>query len=191
MLQNAPAEVTEQVLTFCEEIASESKPVYLSVEPLPYAIINECYTNVDRYIQAHGGTVQYGWQIWEWPKVMIEAEFHAVWVSPEGQYKDVTPKPRGINRVLFLPDHVRRYQGRQINNIRKALKDTQSIKDYIDSFDRMFSLMNEGDLAEQHGEVLLTPAQAIAIQEEQQTGQLAFLRILKEEGIDLKDVLAK
>jgi hypothetical protein len=191
MLQSAPANISNYVIAFCSEITPEPEPIYLLVEPFNGSTPNECYINVGKYIQANGGSVQYGWQIWEWSNIMIEAEFHAVWVSPNGQYKDVTPKDFGINKILFLPDPNRRYEEKQINNIRKALKNTQAIKDYIQSADRMFELLNEGDLANQHGAVGLTLSQATAIQDEQQNGQRAFLRILQEEGIKSKDLFSR
>ena len=49
--------------------------------------------------------------------VMVEAEFHAVRVSPEGQYVDITPKPHTEATTLFVPDARRTYTGVVIDNI--------------------------------------------------------------------------
>lgn len=183
MLQTAPKTISEFVLKFCSEITSVFPPVYLQIESFSGAIPDECYENVEKYIKQYGGSIQYGWQIWEWPNVMIEAEFHAVWVSASGEYKEVTPKASGIDKVLFLPDPTRKYRGKQINNIRKALKEKQSIKDFIDSSNKLFELLNRGELADQYGLITMTPEMKVV----QTALQKAFLKILEEENIKIVD----
>ena len=73
------------------------------VTPVDEAVMLDCFVNVSRYAERFGGSIQYGWLIWEWPTIMIEAEFHAVWVTPQGALKDITPNPFGMGQVLFLP----------------------------------------------------------------------------------------
>jgi hypothetical protein len=139
------------VLRLCEEIAPGSQAVFLDVESSPNAIPLDCYQNVAQVVAAKGGSVQYGWQIWmAMPGVMIEAEFHAVWIDDRGNLHDVTPKP-GIHRILFLPDPNRRYEGRQINNVRMALRADPMIKEFIEAADEHFAYMNRGELADFHG----------------------------------------
>ena len=75
-------------------------------------------------VEKNGGGFQYGWQIWEWPDVMIEAEFHAVWNSPQGILIDITPKQIDTHKILFLPDANRTYEGKQVNNFRQPLRQT-------------------------------------------------------------------
>jgi hypothetical protein len=55
-----------------------------------------------------GGEILYGWAIWEWPRVFIEAEHHAVW-SKGGCLTDVTPQVPPADTILFLPDTERAY----------------------------------------------------------------------------------
>lgn len=179
MFLTAPKNISKPVLKFCSEITPTPAPVYLQVETFSDAILDECYGNVEKYIEQHGGSIQYGWQIAEWPNIMIEFQFHAVWVSPSGGYKEIAPKSPDTDRILFLPDPDRKYQGKQINNIRKALKESQSIKDFIDSSNKFFELMNAGELADQHGEITMTPE----MQAVQTRKQAAFLKILEEENI--------
>lgn len=66
---------------------------------------------------------------------MIEAEFHANWISPGGEEMDITPKPNGISRILFLPDSARTYDYRRdhyrIDNIRRPLADDPLVTEYI------------------------------------------------------------
>jgi hypothetical protein len=116
------------------------------------AIEQDCYNNVEKAIQIAGGAVQYGWQIWETlPGLMIEAEFHAIWVDQEGKFHDVTPKPYGINRILFLPDDTKKYEGRQINNIRMSLSDDPLVTEFIEISNDYFAQTNKGLFASFHG----------------------------------------
>jgi len=108
---------------------------------------------VRNQIEAHGGSVCYGWQIWEWPNVLINAEFHAVWKDPSGSLVDITPKPPPIQRILFLPDPTREYDGRQVNNVRRPLRNDPAIKRFIKDCDREFEISNRGDRATQYDRI--------------------------------------
>lgn len=55
-------------------------------------------------ISHDGGSILFGWTIWEWPGVLLTAEFHAVWVSPNGDRFDITPKPQKETEIAFVPD---------------------------------------------------------------------------------------
>lgn len=71
------------VREFCREISDGAEPVYLDTPAAQEGVL-DCFVNVEKRIAESGGSVQYGWRIWEWSNTMIEGEFHAVWVSPEG-----------------------------------------------------------------------------------------------------------
>ena len=89
---------------------------------------------------------------------MIEAEFHAVWVDPDGNYRDVTPKEMpGIKQILFLPDPALVYGGRQIDNVRVPLRDDALIKDFIKAAEQYYEATNRGELADYHGPMALSP----------------------------------
>ena len=92
-----------------------------------------------------------GWNIQEWKRVLIEAELHAVWQSPEGPLSDITPKVVPVNRILFVPDPSRQYTGLVVDNIRKPLRKDQSIRRLCDLFHERFLEFNKGDLADQYG----------------------------------------
>jgi hypothetical protein len=155
----APSSVTKSVLQLSEELVPSGTPMYLNVEPADWAEVNECFSNVSKMVAREGGGMQYGWLIWEaLPDVMIEAEFHAVWVDRKGVYHDITPKALpGLNRVLFLADFKREYQGKQINNVRKALVEDPAVTGFIQAADQYFEATNRGDMADYHGEITLTP----------------------------------
>ena len=61
-----------------------------------------CIPNVLNYALQHGGEIVFGLLIWE-AVGAIEGEYHAIWRSPDGWLVDVTKKPDGEKRVLFLP----------------------------------------------------------------------------------------
>jgi hypothetical protein len=82
---------------------------------------------------------------------MLEAEFHGVWVGPNGQYVDVTPKEPPVSEILFLPDNRRRYQGKPIHNVRRPLRRSDLIMEYIRVCDE---LDHERDKGEYHVETL-------------------------------------
>jgi hypothetical protein len=84
-----PKEITPAILEFCREIDPTQQPVFISVEPAPGCKAAECFVNLK------GRPTQYGWAIWEWPHVVLDAEFHAVHKNPDGSYLDITPKSDG------------------------------------------------------------------------------------------------
>jgi hypothetical protein len=148
-----------RIKELCKKLVPRTGAMYLDVEPLDDSIINECFPNVANVIKKRGGTMQCGWQILEtFPDVMAEAEFHAVWVDNNKKYHDITPKlfPY-ITQILFLPDASRKYEGKQIDNIRIPLKDDPLILNFIKSAEAFFEATNRGDLANYHGELVLTP----------------------------------
>lgn len=70
--------------------------------------IHNCFFNTWVKMNYSGGGRQHGWMIaQDSTKEFIEAQFHAVWINPEGVLIDVTPRPDGEKRVMFVPDHSR------------------------------------------------------------------------------------
>lgn len=66
-----------------------------------------------------------GWIIWEDPGLLVEAEFHVVWADPGGNLVDVTPKPDGEQRILFVRDSSVIWDfSAPVGNKRKFLVDT-------------------------------------------------------------------
>lgn len=76
-------------------------------EPQP----QNCFFNVWVQMIYAGGDKQHGWLIaQDSTKDFIEAQFHAVWVDPKGDLVDITPRPDGEKRVMFIPDYTREIQ---------------------------------------------------------------------------------
>jgi hypothetical protein len=171
-----PKQILPYVTEFCRSI-SEADPVYLRVAPESEGIALDCFANVRRRQERDGGDAVLGWRIWEWSGVMIEAELHAVWHSPDGELHDVTPAPPSIDGVLFLPDANVQYDGRQINNIRKALSSDSRIGEFIAAAQGIYEIMNRGERAHQHGEIHLDGDEAREYQVLQRRKMLLQLQI--------------
>ncbi len=144
------------VKSFLGTIVKDTSPYYVPVQPAPFAEVNDCFGAVPKQVELHGGHQQIGWTIWMWPKVLVEAEFHSIWISPEGQPIDITPKGAEIPRILFCPDNHRQYRGCQINNIRKPLQNRREIKRFCELATLIHKELNKGDLAFYHGTIELS-----------------------------------
>jgi len=132
-----PRKVTSAILSLCNEINPAETLVEVPVRPDKDAIVSECFNNVSEKVNREGGNLLYGWTIWEWPRVFIEAEHHAVW-EKDGKLVDITPKDNGERRILFLPDPTRTYdfegQKRTIN-IKRNLGRFPSVAAWIAATD--------------------------------------------------------
>jgi hypothetical protein len=111
------------VIKLRDHLGLSSEPVFVPVEVNAAAIHGDCFKNVSEKIATSGGQLQYGWTVWESPDQLIEGEFHAVWVSPEDRFVDVTPKPDGEKKIVFIPDQKRTYKGIPIDNVYIPLSD--------------------------------------------------------------------
>jgi hypothetical protein len=169
-----PKIIKPAAVSFCRSIVREPEPIYVPVRPLNGAPANECFSIVPQHIAAHGGDQVIGWTIWEWPRVLIEAEFHCVWRQANGMLLDITPKPFPMPRILFLSDPVRRYQGRQVDNIRKPLDRDPAIKRFCQLSAKYHRAINEGEFADYHGPIMLSEE---ATREEIEREQLQMLLV--------------
>ena len=123
-------------MLLCERILPGSKPVFVPVETHPHCKLSECFLNVRAAVDMAGGRIVYGWTIWMWPGVLIEAEHHAVWELPDGALFDITPKDRGQQLILFLRDESAAfdYEGfRRRDNVRLALSSSPAVREFVDA----------------------------------------------------------
>jgi len=143
------------VQEFCTEVSPTEKPVFIIAAPDTTAAPEDCFEVVRSKVDEEGGDTVFGWLIAEIPGVMIESIFHAVWRDRAGAIHDISPLTMLPNKRLFLPDSSRKYEGRQVNNIRKALRDDPAVHRLIRAMDRLFEVTNAGDRATQVGTVLI------------------------------------
>lgn len=153
VLATTPVEISAAITKLCASLVPQTPPNFISVEPLAGLPLNECFATVDEKILQSGGTKQHGWMIWEWPGIMIEAEFHAVWRSPAGELIDVSPKGHGEKRILFLADPKRIYRGMDIDNARVAIFKDQLTQDFFAGAHKFRALLNSGRPVGSTGEV--------------------------------------
>lgn len=129
-----------------KKINSAYEPMYIPVVEEPYALLNECFPNVEKKVSFDGGSIIYGWQIWK-TNLFCEAEFHAVWKSYDGILLDITPKDPHVDHTLFVQDDSIEYKGVQIDNIRINNTDNGLVNDLIDIHKALFRIRNKGDRA--------------------------------------------
>lgn len=132
LVTTTPKAVTPEILAFCLEIDATTRPLYVPVRPALLAIPSNCFINVREEVAHGGGGLQHGWIIWERPGWFLEAEFHAVWISPEGSLIDITPLVDGEESILFLPDSRRTFQGEVAPNRMRPLSDRREVRRLVE-----------------------------------------------------------
>lgn len=148
-----PSTISRPVRQLIDTLVRNGSALYLAVSPESDAVVNECFPNVAAKVARDGGDMVCGWQLWEWPHVLVEAEFHAVWRSPGGALTDITPKPQGEKQILFVPDPRRTYEGVVVDNIRHAVRDDLLVHHLIKLSEAITRVMNRGERATQYGHV--------------------------------------
>lgn len=161
MLTRTPLQITPEIPALAGRLAPSSTPTFIQVLPHPHGFPNECFGTVELKVHESGGAVQHGWAIWEWPGVMIEAEFHAVWKSPDGFLNDVTPRVDSETHILFVADHVRVFEGKAIDNVRVPLREDPRIREFIGLAEKKYEILNRGERARQFGPIAI-PKEEIA-----------------------------
>jgi hypothetical protein len=126
-----PKHISERVLKLCKAVVPDQQPVFVQAKPEAYSLPEECHENVAKKISRDGGTVQYGWAIWEVPPWQIFAEFHAIWRSPQGLLLDLSPPLHGGSIVLFLPDPKRVFDGHNISGVHHPYSDSPMCREFV------------------------------------------------------------
>lgn len=129
--ETTPRNVTDAITTLCNAIHPTVEPYFVQCYPFPGTALNECFPNVNSVISTVGGEAITGWAIWQWANIMVEAEAHAIWKSPDGQLVDITPHNNNENQILFLPDDTVTYKGTPIPSHRLALTDSPLVAELI------------------------------------------------------------
>lgn len=137
-----------------DKIASSFLPEYIDVSPVRNAPVQECFDIVQNHIKKNGGKRILGWVIWELPSYFIEAEFHAVWESPTGEIKDITPRPSLTKRILFIRDDRMNYDGKRVNNIRINYSNNTVINDLFKIYEDEFEIFGPDGIILPHQQLM-------------------------------------
>ncbi len=144
---------------FMGKFFPEKKVLNISHRPKSKYLPNDCYENVKKHISQNGGDIVYGWSIWEWPQVFIEAFHHALWKNPKGRLIDISPDDTTLFPYrLFVeePDAIFADEMPRYQNKRMLLNDDPLIGEFIttcEEFDKALAQINPG----QYGYVTETP----------------------------------
>lgn len=144
-----PPVINDKVRAFCGSIIAQSIPEYVRVAATDGSQPNDCFPNVERQVALHGGAAVNGWSIWLWPNIMIEAECHSIWLSPENKKIDITPK--SDRQILFLSDPTISYVGRVIPNRRYPCTDSQLVAEFIELSNERDRIRSEQRSAQELG----------------------------------------
>ncbi len=131
--ETTPRRITAPVKRLCKKLVADGMPGFVPVLAAPSAKANTAYENVEDTIRVNGGEHSPGWLIWEMRGVLLNAERYTCWRSPEGDLIDVSPKPDGEKRILFLegPDP---WDGSRVCPTTYALVDDEPVKNYIKAY---------------------------------------------------------
>lgn len=109
---------------FCCEINPQAKYIRVPVIPELEASNGNCSKNVLAKVAKSGGQLITGWDIsWECDG-LIEAEWHSVWQSPDGELVDITPRNDNQRESIFIPEPGEAFPLNFIPNLRLAIQDT-------------------------------------------------------------------
>lgn len=89
-------------------IRPRGTPVLVQHDSTASGPSNERFPLVDERVRLCGGSVCVGWAIWEWPAILVEAEFHAVWKNPAGEIFDDHERAMRAPRGPFGSGHAAR-----------------------------------------------------------------------------------
>ena len=129
--ETTPRAISPAIEKLCAELVPGQTPVFIPVEPSAEATHGHCVFDVPPHVEHFGGQMILGWCIWECPGILLTAEFHACWLSPERGLIDITPKPDGENTILFLPDHSLKFEGKRILGRIEPLSYKKEVLEYI------------------------------------------------------------
>ena len=135
-----PKSITRHLRDLCARLKVTAEPTFVPVRSRADAALGDCFNDVKRQVEEFGGELFHGWLLWEWPGILVEAEFHGMWRSPTGDLTDVSLRGEGEEVVLFVPDVSRRFEGSRKDNVRHVTGKDPRIRTFVQNQNRFFKL---------------------------------------------------
>ena len=180
-----PEVICSDVEKLVEKLNCNTEPVYVDCYPEEGEEIVNCFSIVEKRVQKSGGSLVLGWAIWK-GMLLVEAEFHAVWKTSEGNLRDISPRIIFPKQILFVPDPKAKYEGKQVDNVRINIVGNKVVDDFIKVWEARFKLQNKGDRAYQYGDdVKYDKVEKRALEMLQEFGE--WLEIMARQGLSYKD----
>ena len=130
--ETTPPKMTQMLKGLCYDLNSDNPPLWVKVVPENWALMNECFSNVQKKIAKDGGSFVNGWVLWQWANMMIEAEAHSVWKNRAGELIDITPHNYDEHTILFVPDTKVKFEGIIIPSKRAPMTTSPKVNYLID-----------------------------------------------------------
>jgi hypothetical protein len=145
MPDRVPSAITAEILALCRQLDPTRAPLWVPVRPTPGAGEAHDLAALKSHVARQGGRIQFGWTIWENPGWYLEAEFHPLWSTPQGELIETSPAPGAVAlaRVLFLPDATRAFQGEDIPNRFHALSRSPDVVSVVQQAEFLARLQAE------------------------------------------------
>ncbi len=128
--ETTPRRITPPIKRLCKRLVADGLPRFVPVLAASSAKANAAHENVEDTIRVNGGVHVPGWLIWEMRGVLLNAERYACWRSAEGDLIDVSPKPDGEKRILFL-EGPEPWDGSRVCPVTSALVEDEPVLEYI------------------------------------------------------------
>ncbi|MDR1324963.1 MAG: hypothetical protein LBK00_02885 [Treponema sp.] len=125
-----PQRINRKIRLFLEKMGVCSTPIFVNVEPVEWALYDECFLNVQKMVEKCGGKMIVGWAISE-TSILIEAIYHAVYQTKENSVIDITPQVLQNKKILFVEDINVPYVGATKDNYRLNITDNPIVDDFI------------------------------------------------------------
>jgi hypothetical protein len=156
-----PDKENEKVLRTISALGIDYKPIYVDIIPDKYAINGDCFLNVLNKVNIENGETIFGWKFVEY-SYMIEAQFHAVWKTPFGNFVDITPGDDPNEKcILFVIDRTRTFEGKRIDNFRFNTTNNLLVDDIIEIEIAKFKLINKVEQVDATGRVIFKKDEAL------------------------------
>lgn len=128
--ETTPRRITPPIKRLCKKLVDDGMPGFVPVLAASNAKPNAAFENVEDTIRVNSGEHAAGWLLWEMRGVLLNAERYTCWKSPDGDVIDVSPKPDGEKRILFL-EGPEPWDGSRVCPTTYALVDDEPVRNYI------------------------------------------------------------